>query len=118
MPGIVNNGARNGLGDHRNNSTGHLVSPNGGRRGPPPARHAWSYGPGLSVPAYGQGQNSDSSAGPRSNIGMRRTTSGNSSVGSGSTGHRTPGGGDEASSTAVSLFRQIFQNICSLLLIP
>lgn len=66
-----------------------------GRRSAPPVRTAWSYGPG----AAGGGFYGSDVVGPRL-AGMRRM-SGTSSVGSGSTGNRTPGG-DDASSTVVS----------------
>lgn len=103
-------GGRNGhdpMGANHNrnslhNSTGH-VAMNGGKRGAPPARSAWSYGPGIGMGGFGYGNPSGMGGGdivgPRFSSSMRRTSQ-TSSVGSGSTGNRTPG--DEASSTAVS----------------
>lgn len=89
------------------NSTGHNTMNGSGKRGAPPARSAWSYGPGVSMGGFGYGNPSGMSGGgsdvvgPRLSSAMRRTSQ-TSSVGSGSTGNRTPG--DEASSTAVSRF--------------
>jgi hypothetical protein len=78
----------------------------GSKRGAPPARTAWSYGPGISMGGFGYGNPSGmgggEAVGPRLSSTMRRTSQ-TSSVGSGSTGYRTPAG-DEASSTAVSHF--------------
>jgi hypothetical protein len=78
----------------------------GGKRGAPPARTAWSYGPGIGMGGFGYGNPSavggGEAVGPRLSSAMRRTSQ-TSSAGSGSTGYRTPAG-DEASSTAVSHF--------------
>ncbi|EGN96739.1 hypothetical protein SERLA73DRAFT_184899 [Serpula lacrymans var. lacrymans S7.3] len=72
------------------------------QRGAPPARHAWSYGPGVGMGGYGVGNINNTcsmageTVGPRLSSTMRRTSGTSSS----STGNRTPG--DEASSTASS----------------
>jgi hypothetical protein len=88
------------------NSTGHGAMNGGGKRGAPPARTAWSYGPGISMGGFGYNNGVGGDAvGPRLSSAMRRTSQ-TSSVGSGSTGYRTPAG-DEASSTAVSHFISI-----------
>jgi hypothetical protein len=86
------------------NSTGGPGVIGGGKRGGPPPRTAWSYGPGISMGGFGHpgngGHMGGDVVGPRLSSTMRRT-SGASSAGSGSTGNRTPAG-DEASSSAVS----------------
>lgn len=85
------------------NSGGHNTMNGGGKRGGPPARAAWSYGPGIGMGGFGYGNPSGMAVGevigPRLNSVRRMSQT--SSVGSGSTGNRTPAG-DEASSTAVS----------------
>jgi hypothetical protein len=86
------------------NSTGHGAMNCVNKRGAPPARSAWSFGPGIGMGGYGYGNPSGSGGGnevvgPR--LSSMRRTSQTSSVGSGSTGNRTPAG-DEASSTASS----------------
>ena len=93
-------GANNHSRASSRNSTGHGGVNGGSKRGAPPARAAWSYGPGIGMGGFGYGNPSGMEAvGPRLSSAIRRTSQ-TSSVGSGSTGYRTPG--DEASSTAVS----------------
>ena len=97
-------GASNHVRTSSRNSTGHGAMNGGGKRGAPPARTAWSYGPGIGVGGLGYGNSSvvGGGVGPRLSSAMRRTSQ-SSSAGSGSTGYRTPAG-DEASSTTVSHF--------------
>jgi hypothetical protein len=68
-----------------------------GKRGAPPARTSWSYGPGAGMGGIGSANPlvGGDVVGPRLSSSMRRTSGASSS---GSTGTRT---GDEASSTAV-----------------
>lgn len=85
------------------NGGGHVAG-GSSKRGAPPARAAWSYGPGISIGGFGYGNPSGMATGEvigsRLNSTVRRMSQ-TSSVGSSSTGNRTPAG-DEASSTAVS----------------
>jgi hypothetical protein len=97
-------GASNHSRTSSRNSTGHGAMNGVGKRGAPPARTAWSYGPGIGMGGFGVGNPSNmgggEAVGPRLSSAMRRTSQ-TSSVGSSSTGYRTPAG-DEASSTASS----------------
>jgi len=99
-------GANHSRTSSRNNSAGHSGMNGGGKRGAPPARSAWSYGPGVGMGGFpygnpsGMGGGGSDVVGPRLSSAMRRASQ-TSSVGSGSTGNRTPAG-DEASSTASS----------------
>lgn len=85
------------------NGGGHIAG-GSSKRGAPPARAAWSYGPGIGMGGFGFGNPSGMATGevigPRLNSTVRRMSQ-TSSVGSSSAGNRTPAG-DEASSTAVS----------------
>lgn len=100
--GYDNGGISNHSRTSSRNSTGN-GSMNGGKRGAPPARAAWSYGPGIGMGGFvgntNGGGGSGEAVGPR--LSSMRRPSQTSSVGSGSAGNRTPAG-DEASSTAVS----------------
>lgn len=106
LESTVRNGYDNGSisnhGRSSRNSTGNS-SMNGTKRGAPPARAAWSYGPGIGIGGFvgnpSSGGSCGESVGPR--LSSMRRTSQTSSVGSSSAGNRTPAG-DEASSTAVS----------------
>lgn len=97
-------------GSHHGTTPGHSRASSRssqGRRSAPPVRSAWSYGPGATGGAY---YGSDV-VGPR--MGGIRRMSGASSVGSGSTGNRTPGG-DDASSTVVSYFYSFLRDLANL----
>lgn len=92
----------------RNNNTsgGPYNGPSPNKRGAPPTRSAWSYGPGVGLhnntmgaPMHfpsGSNNGSGEVIGPRLNSNVRRI----SGASSGSNGSRTPG--DETASTAVS----------------
>lgn len=84
---------------------------NGNKRGAPPARSAWSFGPGIGMNGYvGTGSNGiggGETMGPR----LSMSRSGMSNGSSGSNGNRTPG--DEASSTAVSHLFPLFESLIS-----
>ncbi|KAF7982569.1 hypothetical protein HWV62_27563 [Athelia sp. TMB] len=106
VPGNGRNGPDNSMGPQHNrassrNGGGHIIG-GSAKRGAPPARAAWSYGPGIGMGGFGYGNPSGMATGevigPRMNT-VRRLSQ-TSSVASSSTGNRTPA--DEASSTASS----------------
>ena len=102
---IARNGYDNGSISNHSRTSSRNGTGNGSMNGAPPARAAWSYGPGIGIGGFVGNPNSGGicgeSVGPR--LSSVRRPSQTSSAGS-STGNRTPAG-DEASSTAVS---QIF----------
>ncbi|THH05400.1 hypothetical protein EW145_g4822 [Phellinidium pouzarii] len=95
-------------GNSSGNSNGqHYMGGNTNKRGAPPTRGVWSYGPGIGVhtnaPGSGipfgsgiSGNGGGETVGPRLSSAMRRT----SGASSGSSGNRTPG--EETASTASS----------------
>lgn len=92
------------LSRHSNNSGGSLNGMSANKRGAPPARSAWSYGPGVGLHAspagapihFPSGNGGGEVVGPRLSSTVRRI----SGASAGSNGSRTPG--DETASTAVS----------------
>ena len=115
MNGNSSDGGMNGNGNHsptysRNSEPHGQFGGNARRGGAPPARSAWSYGPGIGPsgapfagphsgavnPGIQFGQNNGISVGPRLGQPVRRI----SGASSGSSGARTPA--DETASIAVS----------------
>jgi hypothetical protein len=105
--GVQTNGVANPSRTSSRNSTGTSVNGGSRRNTAPPARHAWSYGPGPSGGGYGYGglsalgagtSGGDATVGPRLSSSMRRGSG--ASVGNAS---NWASNGDEAASNAVSI---------------